>query len=593
LFIVIIIYSIFGEHEQLFIHKVINFLPIVFYPLLITEYYSDKKITPLGALIYSYRKRNSNNSIKIGYIFFVECLLASSVMQLHKEVFMVVFTLLISWALWNIKKPSVSNVKWISIFTVVIFLSYISQDRLKKIASYVEDWAVEYINEIMHGVRDPFRSRTAMGKVGELKLSNKIIMRVKTRNKQPILLEEVIYDSFYNNVWFSSLNQFDPIENYVVVDDETSNQEPITVYRSTRYNKSLLALPAGSTAISVAKKVKLFRSGHGTTKAENTKDFFKYIIYKVDLLNSETKAKPTHVDTIIPITYRKIISEINYELELRGRDKMAIVSRISNYFRKHYRYSLIQKQTNSKKPALVRFLSDQHYGHCEFFASATVLLLRSANIPTRYVVGYSASEYDSNDKLFIVRARDSHAWAQAYINGQWINIDNTPSIWYQHETENASVFEPITDLFSKLHYYLNLWIASNDDQEFLYFIIFLITAVIVLIVVLKRMGKGLSFKDLIIFSVSGNKKPDDRVEHQSRRLMNRVIQESGYPRYQHEPLLVWHRRFSQVTHNAQITKELLEIIQVYYELRFSSMNPLSVQSAFENKVDEWLSNRVN
>jgi protein-glutamine gamma-glutamyltransferase len=66
-------------------------------------------------------------------------------------------------------------------------------------------------------------------------------------------------------------------------------------------------------------------------------------------------------------------------------------------------------------------------GHCEYFASATSLLLRSAGIPTRYVVGYSVHEYSPSEQQYIVRARNAHAWVTAYVNGSWITVDTTPA----------------------------------------------------------------------------------------------------------------------------------------------------------------------
>lgn len=65
--------------------------------------------------------------------------------------------------------------------------------------------------------------------------------------------------------------------------------------------------------------------------------------------------------------------------------------------------------------------------HCEVFASATALLLRSVGIPARYVVGYLAHERDRQGN-WIVRARDAHAWVEAWCDGeQWVTIEATPA----------------------------------------------------------------------------------------------------------------------------------------------------------------------
>ena len=55
-----------------------------------------------------------------------------------------------------------------------------------------------------------------------------------------------------------------------------------------------------------------------------------------------------------------------------------------------------------------RFLLRTRSGHCEYFATATVLLLRQLGIPARYAVGYAVHE--ATGRKYVVRQRDAHAW---------------------------------------------------------------------------------------------------------------------------------------------------------------------------------------
>ncbi|MFI5378582.1 MAG: transglutaminase domain-containing protein [Tepidisphaerales bacterium] len=73
------------------------------------------------------------------------------------------------------------------------------------------------------------------------------------------------------------------------------------------------------------------------------------------------------------------------------------------------------------------FILSKRPGHCQYFASSAVMMLRAAGIPARYVVGYYAHEPDGKQSM-VVRARDAHAWAEAWIDGTgWITIDATPA----------------------------------------------------------------------------------------------------------------------------------------------------------------------
>ena len=74
------------------------------------------------------------------------------------------------------------------------------------------------------------------------------------------------------------------------------------------------------------------------------------------------------------------------------------------------------------------FLTEHRRAHCELFASATALLLRSAGVPARYVTGIICNEPHPSGKYFIARYGNAHAWVEAYDrqNRQWVVVDTTP-----------------------------------------------------------------------------------------------------------------------------------------------------------------------
>ena len=56
-------------------------------------------------------------------------------------------------------------------------------------------------------------------------------------------------------------------------------------------------------------------------------------------------------------------------------------------------------------------------GHCEFFASAFVVLARTLGIPARLVAGFRVVEHNGFGGYAVVRAKHAHAWAEAYVPG--------------------------------------------------------------------------------------------------------------------------------------------------------------------------------
>ena len=120
-----------------------------------------------------------------------------------------------------------------------------------------------------------------------------------------------------------------------------------------------------------------------------------------------------------------------------------------------YRYSL----DLSAKPLvdvdpIEQFLTVDKAGHCQYFASALTMMLRSQGIPARIVAGYRTTELDRLSQRFVARQLHAHAWVEALIDaddldpsrqvfGQapasqyWLRLDPTPTASRQR-TERQS-----------------------------------------------------------------------------------------------------------------------------------------------------------
>jgi len=76
-----------------------------------------------------------------------------------------------------------------------------------------------------------------------------------------------------------------------------------------------------------------------------------------------------------------------------------------------------------------RFLFDTRRGFCEHYASAFSVLLRSAGIPTRIVLGYQGGEINPLGGHLIVRQSDAHAWTEVWLDGLgWYRVDPTAAV---------------------------------------------------------------------------------------------------------------------------------------------------------------------
>ncbi len=94
------------------------------------------------------------------------------------------------------------------------------------------------------------------------------------------------------------------------------------------------------------------------------------------------------------------------------------------------RYSLDVGAFRSDQP-VAEFLFEKKRGYCEYFASGAALLLRLQGVPTRYVSGFSVRDSNRRGDHYLVRASDSHAWIETWLEGVgWVEADPTPAAQY-------------------------------------------------------------------------------------------------------------------------------------------------------------------
>ncbi len=177
-------------------------------------------------------------------------------------------------------------------------------------------------------------------------------------------------------------------------------------------------------------------------------------------------AAPDPVDLSLPSSLRPALEKVANEIALPDRDADAAARALAEFFDTRFSYSLALSRRNGTPRSLSQFLLEDRRGHCEYFATATVLLLRQAGIPARYATGYAVQEWSSLEQQYVVRKRHAHAWALAWIDGRWQELDTTPAVWAAQEEDAASALQPLYDLLSLLNYRLALWqLAPADDSS--------------------------------------------------------------------------------------------------------------------------------
>ncbi|MCS6865526.1 MAG: transglutaminaseTgpA domain-containing protein [Gemmataceae bacterium] len=128
-----------------------------------------------------------------------------------------------------------------------------------------------------------------------------------------------------------------------------------------------------------------------------------------------------------------------------------------------FRYSTALRRVNNDIDPIEEFLWELKEGHCERFATALVLLLRSQGIPAVYVTGFRGCEHVKNGQ-YVVKQSAAHAWVEALVPANqapellhdplsriyhWRTLDPTPE----------AVAEPVPE--RKWWQDANNWVKTN------------------------------------------------------------------------------------------------------------------------------------
>ncbi len=114
------------------------------------------------------------------------------------------------------------------------------------------------------------------------------------------------------------------------------------------------------------------------------------------------------------------------EITRNATNPYDMAAAIEQHLRTRYGYTLELSGTPGESP-LAHFLFTRRAGHCEYFASAMTVMLRSLGVPARYVNGFLPGEYNDIGEDYIVRGSDAHSWVEVYFPEiGWMTFDPTP-----------------------------------------------------------------------------------------------------------------------------------------------------------------------
>ena len=438
---------------------IFQWFPLVALPLLLAQLYSTAGRVDPRIFLWSQRKKADAegtppaHTVDLSYPYFVICILAASAANARGAGFYVGACVLAAAALWSVRARERSPLVWGALLLGVAVVGWGGHVGLHRAQRVIESAALEWLADWLRRDTDPFRSSTALGSIGRLKLSDRIVLRVQPGPgvKTPLLLREASYNAFAMPAWLAVDAGFSAVQ--PEADGTTWKlgagsppETQVTVSAPLRRGRGVLPLPGGVFEIDRLAVVHVERNRLGAVKVDEGLGLVTYAARAT--ARSVLDETPTEADLTLPIPDGALVSRVARDLGLRSLPAEEALTRVRAYFRDNFRYSLYRAPPDGEMSALDDFLNRSRAGHCEYFATATVLLLRAADIPARYATGYSVQEWSPLERTWVVRMRHAHSWALAWVDGAWRDVDSTPSGWAETEAFGASMWQPVKDLWA-------------------------------------------------------------------------------------------------------------------------------------------------
>lgn len=584
--IILLIYSFLENEPRMIFLSFIASIPIVFMPLMFAQLYSFKDTVIIGTAVG--KGVHAHQPLDVRTVYMLMIFVSSGAIASDDKWFLV-FTLgLVLWLFSGSVKSTKSFLRYAVFSVAAFFLVFSISIGIVITHNMIREKMMElYRNWYMSQTSDPFKSSTAMGETGYLKLSGNIIMRINPEKREgiPIYLKVSDYNLLSGSVWHSRSRDTTPIfpekemEWQFFGENEGQSKMAVSSWMG-KGGKGVLALPSGSKKALKMDVAGIEKTGLGSILIEEGPDLLEYIItYDHDFRN---EPDPDDKDRMIPESEKQVIDAVIKTNSLIGSTDLETLAKLESFF-STFSYTL-DLENKDGRSVLDDFLNRTRSGHCEYFATATTLLLRANGIPARYSTGYSVSEYSMLEKKFIVRARDAHAWVTAYIDGKWETVDTTPPQWKEIDKKKGSFLEPVKDFFSWLRLqYENFRKQKNEQFNRL---LVIIASVLTIFMMIK-----IYFRKKLVRNVFNYESFSGKSEGLNSPFYQVLIKckEDGIIKSDSETLRKWVVRNSD---RLKAPQDLTDLITLHEELRFNpKVKRNEIFEKLQKECDKWIEKR--
>ncbi len=565
-----------------------RWLPMIYFPFVAAQIFSTREAIPWKTISFLIRRKirkaqkagkpaPASGELNVAMPYFAVTMLGAAAHPPEGRMYFWGLSALMAWALWSQRQRRFATPVWIAAFVAAIVLGYAGQRGIGQAVRLMENFNPSWLSFLMKRRFDAEQSKTALGQVGELKLSGRIVVRLKPLNgsRAPNYLREASFRTYKGQTWYAEITE----QNFEYVGESGQNTlvwplpplQSVTNTQSANIacyldgGKALLPLPTGVSRLEKLNVIEVKKNALGAVLAVGPGLAMFDAQFTRDM-TIDSPPEPSDVTNIPPREVAGLESAIQ-ELQSSGLDVAGKLRAVNGFFANKFNYSTWQsppKSSDTNETALSRFLLKTRSGHCEYFATATVLMLRKLGIPARYAVGFAVHETSGSG--YVVRLRDAHAWTLVWDDAAktWRDFDTTPASWIEAESRH-SAWQWFADLRSRVAFEFAKIFRSGNNPWRQYLLWAIVPGVLILIyqIDFRRRKKQQRGKTAGIIERTDWPGLDSEFYQ-----LEASLAERGVPRQPGEALSGWLERVAGDASLAEIRPALRELLRLHYRHRF-------------------------
>lgn len=236
-------------------------------------------------------------------------------------------------------------------------------------------------------------------------------------------LKGSVCDTYENNRWKKSEGVKIPVQTHRLGESAGEMSEFFTVGYKGLVTKTLFT-PAQSK-FGIIYTGDIFRDDAGGYFSSNTVKGTYTIVMLKDYGTRDGPRAGLKKYLSVPDSLPQRVGELAQKITASEDTPYGKMKALESFLRANYKYDRYPTFTPMGSDFTDYFLFDLQRGYCTYFATALAVMGRSAGIPTRYVEGFKVDETQGG--AIEVKARNAHAWVEAYIPGRgWLLFEPTP-----------------------------------------------------------------------------------------------------------------------------------------------------------------------